>query len=417
MDKKLSINRKRGNWIAGNAVWIHSNLASSFEDFDYTFTSSAQLPTDSAGLIFPFVSELCLPDYSTPLSFLSDHFLYGLGYDQEDSHKNFEFLRGGWGVIARTHWGNELAHMFYCLRLAFKAQSTIRVVTNADNVYQGSLILGWNFAISINGQEPIEAKERDTMIKDYDNASPHDNTLINIFRRILYATDAQRDTDITHVNTLHDLRFCISQKGMTEEGRVYTRKHAHLLAFADTKSYLSITAENIARVLTAIHDESTSEREFPIYPSMVVETSRRKRLWSAFGPTAPSFRVTGGKVMQLEGAFEVREREKGKDVATRPVKKIGCIVKPLDKSLQDLEDCISMKNVVNPHGSAVIARVSSQSLIRSLEGDSCQKILAAFRTVSGVTVMDEAGASNGKRKNDTRGDAEVANKRGRFMDF
>lgn len=358
-----------------------------------------------------------LPDFATPLSFLSNYFLYGLGGDIAESHETFEFLRGTWGVIARTPWGYELAHMYFCLRHALSTQSTLRLLLNADMTYEGSIILGSKFSISFNGNEPIEAKDRETLVKDYAQASPHDTTLVKIFSKILYEDEMTRGSDLQIVNNYHDVRHCIARKGMTEEGRVYAKKHAHLLKFADTKPYLTFTAENISAVLEAIFDEQKSEQEFPMYPSMIIETSRRARLWSAFGPTAPSFRVIGGKVMSLEGAFEVREKEKGKDAITKSVKKLGYIIKPLDKSLQDLEETISSKNVINPHGSNVVARVSAQSLIRTLEGDSCTKVLGALRRVSGVTIMDEEGTAKGKRRNDANGDAEKANKRGRFMDF
>jgi hypothetical protein len=102
--------------------------------------------------------------------------------------------------------------------------------------------------------------------------------------------------------------------------------------------------------------------------------------------------------MPLDRPFEVPE--KGKDKTTRTVNKIGFILKPLKEAIVDLHKVIDdTKSVLNPHGSSIMARSSSGSLIKKAEGAQCELILGALRRAAKVTVAVASGSSSRKRGN------------------
>lgn len=393
----------------------HANLATSHRDFDFTISSRNQIPADATGFLFPFVLELANPDYSTPIAVVSRYLKGALGDTDEEALEAFDRLRANWSILAITMWGAELAHMFWCLGITLASGGTLRVITSSADRYAGCMLLGNHFTISIRGAQLLRPANREALVLDFGSASPHDGAMVAIFSKIFFASMEDRAAARVACQSIHDLRAVLARQGTVETGRALIERLALHLEFPGHIPSLPPTGHNISRVLDCVANENQPESEFPLYPPFVLEESRAARLWSAFGSTAPSFRVPGGKTMQLGKAFEVVERDNKGARNARSVKKIGVILKPLKEAIQDLEIVRTEGTVLNPYGSGIMARSSAQTLVKTLEGDQCERVLASLRRYAKVTVTEESGASGSKRK--ARDDGEKGKKKRRADDL
>jgi hypothetical protein len=242
---------------------------------------------------------------------------------------------------------------------------------------------------------------RDTLVRDFGKASPHDSALTAIFAKIFYSGAKERNQAMKLCSNLHDVREQLSKQGTAEEGREEIRRCSFYVTFPDDLPPLTYTAFNVARVLEAIDNLEIDETKFPIYPPAILFSDRRDRLWSAFGSLAPSFRVPGGKKMNLGDTFQVTERGKGGEKSARSVKKIGFVLRDLKDAIQDLITTMDDKTIFNPHGASIMSRASSSALVKTFEGDSCEKVVFGLRRVCKLTVSEGSGAGKGKRKADT----------------
>lgn len=248
-------------------------------------------------------------------------------------------------------------------------------------------------------EKSFSSVSRAALVSDFDTSSPHDAALKSIFGKIIFKDKAERDQARDSVTNIQGVAGFIRKQGTTEDGREEIRRHSMFLAFDATPPPLTFTAHNITKVLEAIANPDIKESEFPIYPPAILFPDRRDRLWSAFGSSAPSFRVPGGKKMDLRETFQVVERSKVGEKTSRAVRKIGFILKKLDESLSDLHTMIDDKFIMNPHGAAIMSRASSSSLVKTLEKEQCESVVAALRKVAQVTVSDPVDRA-GKRKAD-----------------
>lgn len=120
--------------------------------------------------------------------------------------------------------------------------------------------------------------------------------------------------------------------------------------------------------------------------------------------------------MNLASSFEVREKNAQGEKEVRTVTKIGIIQKSLDQAVADL-DSVKMNRIIhNPHGSQVMNRVSSDSIIRSFEKDQASKVIGILRVFAGVSAVNTA-PSVSKRKRDDDEETANASKRARLAEF
>lgn len=385
-------------------VKAFANTAVKFDDFEYTVKGPGDLPAATDGMLFPYVAELALPDRETITTFLYNHLFYAFGADAEDAQAAFLEFKSNWGSVAGTTWEGELSHAFFVLEVALQAQSTVRVMVDNAGRYQGSLILGGEFTVALPGGSytPISSADLKATLP---RATPHLLALTNIFNAIGFPTAEERTQKREACKSIHDIRAAIVRSAVVEMRIQDVRDALHLVSFPNDQAYLAPTAHNISTIFEAMTDLSTSERKFPIYPPMVIEADRRLRLLSAFGPTAPSFRVPGGKEMKLDVAFSATRRGAGGKQETVAVSKVACILKPVRDAYNDLQTVFTSRAILNPYGSTVVNRISSQSLLRTFESDSAKMILESLRAVSGITGLMVAGSSqSSKRKADEADD-------------
>jgi hypothetical protein len=88
------------------------------------------------------------------------------------------------------------------------------------------------------------------------------------------------------------------------------------------------------------------------------------------------------------------------------IRKIACMIRPLDEAIKDLEAVRDLRTILNPQGNAVINRVSSDSLIKTFEKESATAVIGALRTFAKISVASAVGAGASreqKRKADDDG--------------
>lgn len=396
-------------------VRAFSNVPTPFDQFSYTIKGPSDLPADTTGMLFPYNSDLALPDRETITSFLYRHMFYSFGASREDAESAFLEFKSSWGSAAGTTWENELTHMYFVLGVAIEAQATVRVMIDNASRYQGSIILGGGFSVTLpaGSYHPLSPSALRTTLP---KATPHLSALATIFSSIGFASNEVRKTRRESCSSIHQIRAAISETGILETKMIELKEALHLVSFPDDERYLAPTAANIKSILDAMADTDTDLTRFPMYPPMVIESDRRLRLLSAFGPNAPSFRVPGGKEMRLDTSFSTSRRGAGGRTETVAVSKLACILKPVREAYADLSTVIVNQAILNPYGSSVVNRISSQSLLRTYESDSAKMILESLRRVSGISDLIVVSASASKRKGDDM-EQDDASKRPRVFEL
>lgn len=380
-----------------------SNLLEPYSTFNYVVQGNDDLPTGWHGMLIPFEEDLAAPDYTMVASFFGKYGLGFFGDVEEVALTNYGLFKGGIGGLVGTRWGNHLAHLCWCLDTALCAQSTLRLWMDQDSNYLGSIILGAEFRIKTKDNRDFAPVDAVTLARDITQSTPHTRALDAIINA--FFTDPM-DIGAAHqtIRSTHDLRAMIYRVGITETRNIIVKDQLRNLSFPGQVPYLSPTHSNIVRVLTKLNDaDPTNDTSFPLHPSQVLQDDRVGRLWSSFGPLAPSFLVPGGKGMMLSSNFIVKVK-KGKEVEDKTVTKVGIILKSLTQAIQDINTVRETRKIDNPHGTAVMGRVSSDSIIRSFEADAASQVLGALRTYCGISVVNAVeGVLKRKRDGDDEG--------------
>jgi hypothetical protein len=368
------------------------NLPEPFLAYNYTVTSKADLP-NSGGLLFPFVAALCKPDSETVYDTLQRYFFHALGSDLLVAKTVLSNIKVALGVLKQTMWGDELAHMYSCIRLCLETGAAAKVMTTSANVYQGFFLYGGSFQI-LHLNDLYESSTYEDIQIAFESASPHHAALTNIMEKVNFADDLERQNIFPTITNVYSLAKIIREKGYNANDEQSIRQNAVNLIFPND-NYLPITANNISRVFLAMTTSGDEEARFPVHPLAVLEKDKKKRLLSAFGAHAPTFLVPGGRSMSLtskEFTYKVKE---GKSKVDKTVTKMYCQVVPLEKAQKDLDTVLTSKTVHSLIGTNLARRASTVSLTREFEGTSGTQVLAALRSVVGVSVGTGAGV---KRK-------------------
>jgi hypothetical protein len=410
-------------WLGGNdyeELLVRSsdyrarcNLAVEYSKFETTVITKSDLPPDHSGLLLPFDSQLSTPDYTTIPSFFRRYCMGFFGHNGADAVQGFEQFKSGAGALAGTKWGDELAHLCWSVDVGMRAQATIRVWTDEQSNYMGCVVLGGGFTINLK-ERVFTPQAHSTLCNDISQSTPHQRAIETILNS-LFTDPMDVGAARANIHSTHDLRRVIYSVGLTEARILIIRSQLRLLSFPGQVPFLTPTSANIKRVLTHLMiTDFSMDVTLPLHPSMIICDDRDTRIWSAFGLLAPSFLVPGGKAMALQSSFEVQEKNAQGLKESRHVTKVGVILKTLDQAAADLATVKSSRIIHNPHGSAVMNRVSSDSIIRSFEKDAAGEVLGALRTYCGVSVTNTAGAP-GKRKRED--EDEGAAKRARITEF
>lgn len=388
---------------------FHMNLPTDFDTYNPTITSSAGIP-NSKGLIFPFLLDLAREDPVSIMHLLRTKLFPCLGANRLECAHALRIIQEALPQFHMTEAGKELTHMAVGITLALDSGAQISFVSGAQGSYGGFILSGHRFSVSMRNNVFLPQSFEDLQ-NQYQNASPHDYALTRVFEYIHFADDMERQAARQSATSLYHVSKHIREKGYNANDREHMENHLKNVTFIGDR-YLPITSDNLARVLTTMH-ESFGEENLPVHHLAVFETSRDRRLWSAFGAFAPSFVIEGGRKMELGGEFTFERMESGgkKTVQTSVV---HVVLKELRKAWVDLERVKTEHVIWNLAGLA--SRASARSMVRDFGGQHGRRILGALRLYCGVEEKAEK-ASGSKRKRDDEEDVESAKRAREAFDF
>jgi len=373
-----------------NNFIFHMNGLTALTTYNPYISSVTELPTNP-GFIFPFVEDLSKPDSVNFVpSVIEDYFFEALGGSKEIATGVLSNIRAGWGNIKETDLGQWLCHLATGIKLSIETGAGIKVIYTTG--YRGFLLYGGGFQLYHRG-ELLEPATHQEIADAFDNALPHSNSLDGILALLNYTSAIDRAAGRNRVTSMHSLRKEIYDRGYNVNNEQAIRSFALHLNFT-THPYLGINAHNIAIILRAMTQPEAIDAGFPIHPLYLLSTNRNHRLWSAFGATAPTFMIPGGRVIPLTGTFSYTEKVRaGKAKVEHSVHKMHIQVVPLEKAIQDLDRVLTSKDVHSPIGTPLARKASTLSIYREFKDRAATDVLAALRQAAGVQVTNQGGSN------------------------
>lgn len=376
---------------------------------NYYVQNKTQLPNEG-GMLLPFHAELARDDSTTVLRVVDRYFKQLLGSNDGTAVATLHDFKRQWGTLKETRYGDILSHMFAGIDICFQTGCFAKILLTPNSGYNGLALFGGRFAL-IRGESVYKPVSFDDLQKSYENASPHSSALKAIFDLMTWddSDDETRDDVIKDMHSITDVAYQLRTRGYDVLSIPELKRNAALLDFRGDES-LPITHHNVIRVLNAIKSEDRMEELLlPVHHQAILEMDRTKRLMSAFGVNAPSFRIPGGRLMSLTGnKFEYTQvlSGKGQKKVVREVTTMHIYVTSWAEACKDLAETISSKSVLSPVGTELASRVSTKSMIREYSGDHGVAVLAALRKVCGDLVYEGDG-SGSKRKATEQGGSEL----------
>lgn len=391
---------------------IHTNLVTPKTSYRYMIVTDNDIPTSDNGLVMPYVTHLTKTDNQTVPRVIQNFFMGYLGVNAGQALQMFESVKMGYGVIAKTGWGDELSHMYKCIDIALRTQCYLRVLQGPNVSYGGCVLFGGMYTIR-HGDREFQSVDRPTLVQALKKASPHHAALIDILV-LAGKTTAEATVVASTIFKMTELSFTIRSLALTEVAKLEITKKAQLLNFSNS-DYLTPTSYNVSRVFNAINNSAVSDHSFPLHPDAILYTERAYRLLGAFGVTAPSFRVVGGKKMSLEGLFQVPEIKDG-ERTLRNVSKIGYYMVPLKVAIEDFRTMKEEKSILNPFGNPIGNRVSTNSVVRSVEKEAMMSVLSSIRNAVGASA-EVSQASKRKAQQEEEGSEAIKKARTDLFSF
>lgn len=367
----------------------------------------------SSGLLFQYEPLLAKFDRSTILTTLRNYFYGCFGDTRGEAAQVWQDVVSGVNILHNTEWGHQMAHICKIIDISLRMQTVPYIMMTASH-YDGIYMCGAGYHLGL-GENYFSPLPKDIIaerIKTFDSHA-------EAFWKILGCLDILEDTKLNAFKTntsIKQLKQLCDSHSIKPNGMATIKATSHLLSFRDDKT-LESTGSNIAMALEMLSDPSKDIYTLPsFHHTALLSQERDYIIWSAFGETAPSFIVPGGRRMALSGNFAVSHTSApakgGGVVNTRQVTKIGAIIKPLAAAVADLREVKSGKSVANPFGNAVVNAAQSH-MNKVYEKESCQLILSGLRKYVDVRVEDVGRGK--KRRNE--GDESSRPKRSRLDDL
>jgi hypothetical protein len=215
-----------------------------------------------------------------------------LGTNPTEQCETLNTLRSGWGTLKRTEVGHELAHVAAIFGVALDAAAGVKVIFT-DHFYEGIVLYGYGFSISVNGQHqsPLESS---ALLRDIKSSNSHEVALgrINELLEIDEMDDTRALTSMAHI------RAEVLEKGdLTRDKIVEIKKLAYSLRFR--RGFWPSNPVYLGRMFEIISGHSTIDATVPIDPDMIDETDVVATVLSAFGRSCPSFIIPNGRTIDL----------------------------------------------------------------------------------------------------------------------
>jgi hypothetical protein len=389
-----------------------TNLAQPPETYKFFITSPGDAPADHDLVFFPYRLDLAKEDTKTVPAFIRQYLLGLLSEDREVALETASDIQAAWGVIGHTTWGKVMTHVVKVLEIAVRAQCFTVILCPDVFDYKGSFLCGSNYIIHDQLKGTVTSSPRQAVIDHVIDLDPHFRSLKEI-TNILVKRLGHPEKGITD-NISSSGRFAawLAQLTISEHDKALIRTACRALSFTD--GYLKVTPTTIHDAILAITNNSPIDGNVPVHPLAFLSDDATLIHLSRFGRKAPSFRVDGGKKMNLGEQFVVQTISgKGGQKGTRNVGKIAAVMKTLETSVADMKLLVADKCVLNPYGNIGI-RNATTALVKTYEGDDCLMVVSALRLLAQVNVTPGGGAAGNKRKANDNGESSAKRSRTLF---
>jgi len=296
------------NQFGGNGSVLVAKPAPFYPEINYGPPSS--LP-NLGGYVFPYFRNIIEPSFDTIIRVMARYFIGCMGDNQEEATNNWYHFRRGVDKWYKTDVGMEIAHIFFILQIALESQSRLFLIMNGKE-YLGCALLGYKFVIVHLGSvyEPGSAKEVRKLALGLDKHTAALEKIITVIRTLtLDSGEMEVEGMFDYRNTRSLFTGLCSMKEKFEGKNLETvRQNLEHLTFRE--DFWPFTVHHIEKALRYLSNDDAIPADWPMYINdiTVTDTSRANKVWSAFGPTAPSFLDIGGKEIKI--AMKQTEKEK-----------------------------------------------------------------------------------------------------------
>jgi hypothetical protein len=385
---------------------FHMNGLTPVATYNIYIGSSSSIPNHS-GFLFPYVADLAKDEDNLVPEIIEKYFFKCLANDRDTALGVLENIKTGWGVIRKTEYGYEMAHIFSAIQLAIDTGALVKLIYGVR--YAGFVLSGEQFSLYHRGSilDPVSYVD---LQGAFDDAVPSTTALNKILELInLDAADLVKYKTSDRPTTIHQLKSLILSKGYNVNNEQGIRSAALHLSFP-AQPYLVINAHNIARIFNAMVETPTQDHMYPLHPLYLLSSNRNHRLLSAFGEHGPTFLIPTGRHMDLDGTFSYKDKKGAKTSHT--VTKMHCQIVPIGKATQDLDTMLKEKKVYSPIGTPLMRQISTLSVYREFSDNAGTEVLSAIRRAAGVapsnTTMGAGGSGKRKAGTDLTGAAKKA---------
>jgi hypothetical protein len=348
---------------------------------------------DLGGYYAPFILDLAQYDTQTVPKVIQRHFAGCLGDDNVEAADGLRLLKSSFGILGKTDQGKALAHLFKCIDIAVEGQLSIRIFSDETIGYKGCALLGYGTHLEVE-RRVISWAPRDTLRNSIARADYHTRAISTISGCL--GLNALDTVTLASCTTFSRMKALLGLHPTTSAQRQTILQAASHLRLP--QQHWRVNVESFQRLFHYLNISDPLPDDLPIHPSKLFEEKRLDILLSCFGDFAPSFKVPGGREMNLETAQSKLQtmREGQKVVEIKNVTRIGCRSMPLDVAISDWEWVRENQKIYNPFAQPKV-KSSAEYFTRFFEGQNMQVILEGLRKYCNVMIAVGAGPS-GKRK-------------------
>jgi hypothetical protein len=252
--------------------------------------------------VFPYFRGVCFASREMIISVMRRFFLGCFGGSQDELRAGWHDWNRGVRVWYNTDAGRMVAHVLFCIQLGLESQARVFLYITGRR-YLGTAILGYKTSIVTDNASlvPDTPQEVQRLAKSLDSHSDAVAEICELISKISLkgeaAVEAIQPNEVPNARALHrevnrrDLKEAADVQELTEL--------AKKLSFAET--YWPMTVHYVVRALEVIAGDTEIGMDDPMYisPAGILNDSVAFQVWSAFGPTAPSFVDAAGQDFQI----------------------------------------------------------------------------------------------------------------------
>jgi len=247
------------------------------------------------GVFIPYIPQVAEEDTTFVLQFFHKYLYRILGTNLSSASDKLRQLRGHWGIIGKSDCGKMMTHLYTCMEIALSTECQCYPLISATGnfVYDGCVILGYNFAVGLEGQvfKPLAYNQ---LLEVVNTSTGHLSTLINIYN---IANSEEMKKLCPTPKSMRELSRALLQVKMSDGQRNHIMKLAPYLRFSSV--YWVANADTIIDCLQHFVNDTEPEDEQPMHYTALFSTDKGLKTLAVFGATAPSFNIPGSPQVKI----------------------------------------------------------------------------------------------------------------------